>query len=135
MKESKKNLQMPENLIADMNEHLPGDLTIKDIQRLFRGKKFKVWFIMNDALMNSPIDAVDLSMRASNTLKRAGFITVGDMINSLQSFDDLHRFRGCGATTISEIHGKMFFFQYSLIDQNQRTSYMKKIMEINGITG
>ena len=43
MKEKSRNvLRMPEELILDMNAHLPGDLTIQDIQELMRGKKFKV---------------------------------------------------------------------------------------------
>lgn len=35
MREKSRNvLRMPEELILDMNEHLPGELTIQDIQRL-----------------------------------------------------------------------------------------------------
>ena len=83
MKDQEKNvLRMPEELIIDMNEHLPGDLTIEDIQRLCRGKAFKVWFICNDALMNTDVaDMLDLSVRSSNALKRAGYRTVGDLID------------------------------------------------------
>lgn len=131
--DKKSNLQIPEDLIRDMNDHLPGDLTIKELQRLFYGKVFKVWFIRSEAMMNTPIDAVDLSVRASNTLKRAGFQTIGDLLDGITSFDDLKKSRGCGVTTLQEIKGKLFFYQYSRILPEKRYEYMNKILEINGI--
>lgn len=135
MKDQEKNvLRMPEELIIDMNEHLPGNLTIEDIQRLCRGKAFKVWFICNDALMNTDVaDMLDLSVRSSNALKRAGYRTVGDLVDKVDSFDSLEKIRNCGAKSRAEIMGRLFFYQYSLIPKERRTAYMNKIMEINGV--
>ncbi len=136
MREMSKNvLRMPEELIIDMNAHLPEDLTIKDIQQKCRGRKFRVLFRCSDALMNTEIgDMLDLSVRASNALKRAGFLTIGDLLTKTESFDEIARIRNCGATSISEIMGRLFFYQYSLIPGDQRTAYMQSIMQLNGIT-
>lgn len=135
MKERSRNvLRMPEELILDMNAHLPGDLTIQDIQELMRGKQFKVLFRCSEALMGTDVsDLLDLSVRASNALKRAGFQTVGDLITRVESFDEIAKIRNCGATSISEIMGRLFFYQYSLIPKEKRSEYMQTILQLNGI--
>ncbi len=135
MKEKSRNvLRMPEELILDMNAHLPGDLTIQDIQELMRGKKFKVLFRCSEALMGTDVsDLLDLSVRASNALKRAGFQTVGDLITRVESFDEIAKIRNCGATSLSEIMGRLFFYQYSLIPKEKRSEYMQTILQLNGI--
>ena len=135
MKERSRNvLRMPEELILDMNAHLPGDLTIQDIQELMRGKQFKVLFRCSEALMGTDVsDLLDLSVRASNALKRAGFQTVGDLITRVESFDEIAKIRNCGATSISEIMGRLFFYQYSLIPKEKRSEYMQTILHLNGI--
>jgi len=127
-------LRMPEDLIADMNAHLPGRLTIKDIQTLRMGKGLAVCFICNDALMKTPVsDMLDLSVRSTNALKRSGFMTVGDLIETENSFEHLTRIRHCGAKSRAEIMGKLFFYQYSIIPEDKRSDYMKKILKLNGI--
>ena len=135
MKERSRNvLRMPEELIIDMNSHLPGGLTIQDIQTLVRGKKFKVLFKCSDALMHTDIsEMLDLSVRASNSLKRAGFQTVGDLITKVESFDEIAKIRNCGATSLSEIMGRLFFYQYSIIPKDKRSEYMQTILHLNGI--
>jgi len=132
--QEKNILRMPEQLIEDMNSHLPGNLTIEDLQKLRMGKPFRVIFFCSDALMNTDVsDMLDLSVRSSNALKRAGYRTVGDLIEGVESFDDLTKIRNCGAKSRAEIMGRLFFYQYSLIPVEKRTAYMKKILEINGI--
>lgn len=134
MKDQEKNvLRMPEELIIDMNSHLPGDLTISDIQRLVRGRSFKVCFYMTDELMNSDIADLDMSVRATNSLKRAGFLTVGDILRKDDFIEMLSKIRNCGAKSKSEIMGRLFFYQYVLIPTDRRTAYMNRILAINGI--
>lgn len=134
MKDTKKNvLQMPEELIADMNAHLPGDLTIRDIQTLVGTRKFKVLFYANETLLNSDTMDIELSNRSANALKREGFHTVGDLLACQDLSEQLGRIRNCGAKSKSEIMGRLFFYQYSLIPMERRTDYMMKILELNGI--
>lgn len=137
MKEASRNvLRMPEDLIADMNEHLPSALSIQHIQKLMRSRKLKlkVIFKCNSALMNTDISEIpELSVRASNALKRAGFLTVGDLLDSIESFDEIARIRNCGATSLSEIQGRLFFYQYALIPKDRRNAYMMEILKLNGL--
>lgn len=136
MKDQEKNvLRMPEELIIDMNEHLPGNLTMEDIQLLLKGKPFKAIFICNDTLMNTEVvDMLDLSVRSCNALRRAKFNTIGDILTQVGSLKELRNIRHCGAKSISEIMGKLFFYQYSLIPKERRTDYMKEILKLNGIS-
>lgn len=134
MKEEKKSvLQMPEELIIDMNENLPGRLTIQDIQTIMRGRNIKVPFYVTNEMRISDVSDMDISPRAVNALKRGGFNTVGDILERIDGQDDLKKLRSCGAKTIAEIMGRLFFYQYSLIAKDRRKAYMQRVLSLNGI--
>jgi len=133
--QEKNILRMPQELIEDMNSHLPGRLTIRDLQTLRAGKPFKAVFYYTDTFMNTDIsDMLDLSVRSSNALKRAGYRTVGDLIDRLDSLEDLQTIRNCGAKSRYEIMGKLFFYQYMQIPVEKRTAYMQAILALNGVS-
>ena len=133
MKEKKSPLQMPEKLILDMNEKLPGNLTMSDIKVLFKGRPFKIIVYLSPDLMETDVEYLELSVRSTNALRRAGFFTVGDVVTRITSYKDLERIRNCGKTSVSEIMGRLFFYQYSLIPSERRNNYLFRILSINGI--
>lgn len=131
MKNAQRNLT--EAVLEDMNANLPGRLTMSDIARIRNGRPLRIPFIMNSELMSSDIACMELSVRAYNSLRRAGFNTVGDIVNGINSTEDLAKIRNCGRTSISEISCKLYAFQYSLIPKEKKQAYMLKIMRMNGI--
>ncbi|HBR85684.1 MAG TPA: DNA-directed RNA polymerase subunit alpha [Firmicutes bacterium] len=54
---------------------------------------------------DQPIETLDLNVRAFNCLKRAGIVTVGDLIN--KSEDELMKIRNLGKKSIKEVKDKL----------------------------
>lgn len=131
--EKKTVLKMEEELIKDMNSNLPGELTMSDLQKLSLGKGLRIPFVINDSLVKSDLCNLDLSVRANNALRRAGFNTVGDIVLKLDTLDELKKIRSCGTTTIAEIAGKLYCYQYGLIPKERKAWYMRRVLELNGI--
>lgn len=129
----KNEPMIPKALINNMNEHLPGKMEMADLQRLLKGKRVKVPYKLSAMLMGSPLENADLSARALNSLRRAGYNTVGQVIDKVDSFDDLASIRGCGTNTVDEIRCKFFAFQYSIIEEGKKTAYMQELLKLNGI--
>ena len=77
------------------------------------------------------IDELDLSVRAMNCLKRAGFKTVGELVKNIDGSDDLKRFRNMGRKSAGEIMQKLYLFQYEQLKAEKRKQYLEEMLKIN----
>ena len=134
MSQNDEKIKIPEEIVKDVNDNLPGNLTMEDIQQLFYGRRIKAVYYLSRDFMERDLAEADLSARPYHGLKRAGFNTVGDVMNAINSFDDLDRLRYLGKKSKHEIEGKLFFLHYSLLPKEKRKAYLKRFLEINGIT-
>ena len=134
MTRNKAALKMPEELVKDMNSRLPGNISLNYLQNRFNSVPFKMVAILNSALMDSDISDLELSVRSSNALKRAGFYKVGDLVNGIDGYSDLKKIRNCGDTSAQEIMARLFFYQYSILPEEKRSSYLLKVLKANDIT-
>ena len=101
-----------------------------EIKRKRAGRlRFPVY--VNEALRTTDIEALDLSVRASNSLHRAGYKTIGDLVESIQSLDDLRRIRNCGTKSVNEIMEKLFCYHYSQLPNERKVAYIHKVIECN----
>lgn len=65
-----------------------------------------------DRILDTTIEELELSVRSSNCLKRAGINTVGELIN--KSEEDLMKVRNLGKKSLEEIKGKLEELNLSL---------------------
>jgi len=65
-----------------------------------------------DRILETTIEELELSVRSSNCLKRAGINTVGELIN--KSEEDLMKVRNLGKKSLDEIKGKLAELTLSL---------------------
>lgn len=65
-----------------------------------------------DRILETTIEELELSVRSSNCLKRAGINTVGELIN--KSEEDLMKVRNLGKKSLDEIKGKLAELNLSL---------------------
>lgn len=86
---------------------------------------------INEKLKETDLEALDLSVRSSNCLHRAGFHTIGELLESIESMDDLKRIRNCGAKSVNEIMEKLFCYQYCQLDSGQKKKYIYRVLELN----
>ena len=95
-----------------------------------RGKlRFPIY--INEKLRTTELDTLELSVRSSNCLHRAGYKTIGELVEAIESSDDLRKIRNCGARSIDEIMEKLFCYQYWQLETPQKIKYINKVMELN----
>lgn len=59
----------------------------------------------DEKILETPIDAINLSLRSFNCLKRAGIDTVGDITR--RTFDEMFKIKNFGKKSIAEVEGKL----------------------------
>ena len=91
--------------------------------------KFTVYIL--DKYKDVDIEALDLSVRSHNCLKRAKINTIYDLMNGITGRQDLLKIRNCGANSSREIMEKLFLFQYAQLKPEQRDWYVNKVVEMN----
>ena len=96
-----------------------------------RGGKLRYPIYINEKLKSTELEALELSVRSSNCLHRAGYKTIGELVESIESSEDLKRIRNCGAKSIDEIMEQLFCYQYSQFDTPQKIKYINKVIELN----
>lgn len=96
-----------------------------------RGGKLRFPIYINESLMETDLDALELSVRSSNCLHRAGYHTVGELVEAIESSEDLKKIRNCGAKSIDEIMEQLFFYQYNLLGNERKIRYINKVLELN----
>lgn len=83
--------------------------------------------------MKADIEMLNLSVRSTNCMKRAGWHTVGDLINNIDSWSDLMKIRNCGMRSIIEIMNRLEDFQLSLLGPGDQAVYFKKCEKLKSV--
>ena len=93
--------------------------------------KLKFRMYITQKMNDTSIDALDLSVRSNNSLRRAGFKCIGDIADALAKGMELANIRNCGAKSRREIMEKMFLFQYYSLAEKKREAYLREVVELN----
>ena len=96
-----------------------------------KGGRFKYRLYVTSKMRESSIDVLDLSPRPYNSLKRAGYDTVGDIIEAIEAGMDLKNLRHCGAKSVREIQEKLFLLQYNSLSAEKREAWLFKVIAMN----
>ncbi len=95
------------------------------------GSSFRFRMLMTQPMIDTSLEALELSVRAYNSLRRAGFETVGDVVEAVSSGADLQNIRNCGKTSVREIMEHLFLFQYNSLPLNKQYDYLKEVVRMN----
>jgi len=98
-----------------------------------KGGKFFFNMYLNSKMSETPIEALDLGVRAYNSLKRAGYGTIGDLAEAIASGTEINKIRNCGAKSCREIMEKLFLYQYSALPQEKKADYIVQTVRLNAI--
>lgn len=96
-----------------------------------RGGKLRFPIYINEKLKTTEIEALDLSVRSGNCLHRAGFQTIGELVEAIDGVEDLRKIRNCGTKSVDEIMEQLFCYQYSLLEGEKRERYIRRVLEMN----
>lgn len=96
-----------------------------------KGTKFYYRLHMTDPMHESSLEELDLSVRSSNCLRRAGYFTVGQLVDALAAGFNLKSIRNCGVTCVREIMEHLFIYQYDCIDKQLQENYLLETVIYN----
>lgn len=96
-----------------------------------KGGKFRFYMNLTNSMKNEPIEALDLSVRSSNSLKRADFHTIGDVAQAVASGRELKGIRNCGAKSVREIMEHLFLYQYNSLTQDRQETFLMEVVIMN----
>lgn len=98
-----------------------------------RGGRLRFPMYISETLMTTELEVLDLSPRSSNCLHRAGFRTIGELVEAIEGSEDLKKIRNCGTKSVSEIMEKLLCYQYEKLDDAKKKKFVKRIVEINEV--
>ena len=96
-----------------------------------KGGKFRFYMNLTNTMKNEPIESLDLSVRSFNSLKRAGFHTIGDVAQAVASGRELKGIRNCGAKSVREIMEHLFLYQYDSLSPERQREYLLEVIKRN----
>ena len=96
-----------------------------------KGGRFFYTMYLSEKMEKEDIDALELSVRARNGLRRADIHTVGELAIRIAQGEDIRKIRNCGAKSYSEIMEKLFMFNLVHIPEKRREQYILDTIEKN----
>lgn len=103
---------------------------LRDVcSRLGARPRFPVY--MGEELLKTPVEDLELTVRSFNCLRRAGMMTVGDIVGSIDSRADLLKIRNLGMKSADEIMDAIMEYQFTILPEGQRSKYLRRVEELN----
>ena len=96
-----------------------------------KGGKFFFNIYLNSKMSDTPMEALDLGVRAYNSFKRAGYGTIGDLAEAIAGGTEISKISNCGSKSCREIMEKLFLYQYSALPQEKRAKYILEVVQMN----
>jgi len=121
-----------EKIVREVNDNL-GGITLEDVKIIGRGH-IKYMVYPDAEYMMEDLNCLELSVRATNGLRRAGYRSVSDVLKVVSCNDDLATVRQLGKKSIEEIMLGIFLYQYVSLAPEKREEYLKEMLKLNGIS-
>ena len=96
-----------------------------------KGSRFFFKIYLNSQMSETPIESLELGVRAYNSLKRAGYSTIGELAEAIASGTEVSKIRNCGTKSCREIMEKLFLYQYSALPKEKRVKYILEVVQMN----
>ena len=94
------------------------------------GKRVKLIIPFSLKAAETSIDNLDFSVRANNSMKRAGIFTIGEIIDIISN-GDLMRIRNLGKKTENEIKTRIMVFGYDHLSDREKKKFFYDILVFN----
>lgn len=96
-----------------------------------KGHSFQFKIYLSEKMAETDIEALELSIRSYNCLKRAGINTIGVLCERIHSSNDLKMIRNCGNTSVAEIMDKLFYYHLCNLSEKRQKEYLAEIIKNN----
>lgn len=98
-----------------------------------RGDHFRYPVYMSEVFMKTPLEDMELSVRAYHCLQRAGYKTIGDVVSRIEGRADLLKIRNMGKLSANEVMLGLCCFQYSMLNEERKKKFVKRVLELNAV--
>lgn len=95
------------------------------------GLKFKIPY--SKSFCNKSIDELDLSVRSQNGLKRAGVLTIDNLIETIMSEGGVASIRNLGKKSISEIKTTLLVCGYEQLNDKEKIAFWHNFLQENPV--
>ena len=95
------------------------------------GNDIRISIPLSQKFCDKSIDDMDLSVRASNGLKRSGAMTVRELTDTIMSEKGLDTVRNLGKKSISEIKTKLLYLAYNELNDKEKQAFWNEFIELN----
>ena len=112
--------------LSQIIEHITGDHVYEK-----KGSRFFFKIYLNSQMSETPIESLELGVRAYNSLKRAGYSTIGELAEAIASGTEISKIRNCGTKSCREIMEKLFLYQYCALPKEKRAKYILEVVQMN----
>ena len=95
------------------------------------GNTIKISIPISEKFCDRSIDSMDLSVRASNGLKRIGAMTIRELTDKIMGESGLETVRNLGKKSINEIKTKLLSLAYAELNDREKESFWRNFIELN----
>lgn len=106
--------------------------SLEDVKLLEKkGSRFYYKLHLTKEMREESLDELDLSVRSSNCLHRAGYFKIGQLVDALAAGMSLSSIRNCGKNSAREIMEHLFLYQYGKVAKAKRDIYLLETVVYN----
>ena len=117
-----KKDEVVEQLLKSSNEYG----VVATLDKVY-GKCVKVSIPFSKKMCETSIDELDFSVRANNSMKRAGVFTIGEIIDLIAN-DEISRIRNLGKKTENEIKTRILVFGYEKLTEVEKKHFFYNVV-------
>ena len=121
------NKEMAVNALIQSSEEIG---LVPTLNAVF-GKTVKVKIPFTKRACEAPIDDIEFSPRANNSMKRGSVFTIGEIIDIINGEDGLKRIRNLGTKTENEIKTRLLVYAYDRLTDNEKKIFFYDVLEEN----
>ena len=121
------NKEMAVNALIQSSEEIG---LVPTLNAVF-GKTVKVKIPFTKRACEAPIDDIEFSPRANNSMKRGSVFTIGEIIDIINGEDGLKRIRNLGTKTENEIKTRLLVYAYDRLTDNEKMIFFYDVLEEN----
>ena len=121
------NKEMAVNALIQSSEEIG---LVPTLNAVF-GKTVKVKIPFTKRACEAPIDDIEFSPRANNSMKRGSVFTIGEIIDIINGEDGLKRIRNLGTKTENEIKTRLLVYAYERLTDNEKKIFFYDVLTEN----
>ena len=122
-------------ILNEMDPYMPAGSMVEFLYNHKKFIRFNVYLSKKE--LDEKLSVLDLSQRSINCLRRAGFNTLGDLLNAIsvsgdeRSKEKLLRLRNLGRKSAEEILLTIMCYQFQILSDREKKEYLQDIVRLN----